>query len=282
MVKLEGGRFLMGTDDGVGYPQDGEGPVRTVELSAFWIDPHAVTNAQFAAFVKDTDYVTDGERLGSGFVFAAFIHDERARRGAQAPAAAPWWLLVPGASWRAPEGPGSGIGSRQNHPVVQVSWSDALAYCEWAGKRLPTEAEWEFAARGGLEQRRYPWGDDLKPNNHYRCNIWQGTFPTVNTLEDGYAGTAPVSSYRPNGFGLHNVVGNVWEWCQDWFSADFHATARHTVDPLGPPSGEQRVIRGGSFLCHDSYCNRYRVAARSSNTPDSATQNMGFRCAADA
>lgn len=279
MVRLDGDRFLMGAEDGVGYPQDGEGPVRAVELSPFLMDPCAVTNAQFAAFVKDTGYVTDAERLGSGFVFTGFVKDERIRQRAQAVAAAPWWLLVGGASWKAPAGPGSGIGSRQNHPVVQVSWFDAQAYCEWAGKRLPTEAEWEFAARGGLEQRRYPWGDDLTPNNHYRCNIWQGTFPMVNTLEDGHAGTAPVGAYRPNGFGLYNVVGNVWEWCQDWFSADFHATAQQAADPTGPPSGEQRVIRGGSYLCHDSYCNRYRVAARSSNAPDSATQNMGFRCA---
>ncbi len=164
---------------------------------------------------------------------------------------------------------------------MHVSWNDAAAYCAWAGLRLPTEAEWEYAARGGLEQKRLPWGDELTPGGVWRSNIWQGTFPSLNTAEDGYVGTAPVDAFPPNGHGLHNISGNVWEWCADWFHTTFH---RHgpTDDPTGPPAGEAKVIRGGSYLCHDSYCNRYRVAARSSNTPDSSTGNMGFRCARDA
>lgn len=171
-----------------------------------------------------------------------------------------------GAWWRCPEGPGSDLDGRWDHPVVQVSWHDAAAYCKWAGKRLPSEVEWEYAARGGLDQARYPWGDELTPGGEHRCNIWQGQFPVRNTAEDGHVGTAPVEAFAPNGFGLHNVSGNVWEWCADRFTG----------------ASENRAMRGGSYLCHDSYCNRYRVAARTSNTPDSASGNLGFRCAADA
>jgi formylglycine-generating enzyme required for sulfatase activity len=277
MIKLSGGPFLMGTQDEEGFPADGEGPIRRVELSPFRIDPTAVTNAQFAAFVKATGYVTDAERYGFSFVFEGFLSEEN-RRGSQAVPAVPWWRAVTGASWRRPEGPGSSVTSRQNHPVVHVSWNDATAYCEWSNTRLPTEAEWEYAARGGLEQQRYPWGDELTPGGRHRCNIWQGEFPVRNTGEDGYLGTAPVKSYRPNGYGLYNVAGNVWEWCADWFSPDFHRTGPHT-DPTGPSDGTARVMRGGSHMCHASYCNRYRVAARSSNTPESSAGNIGFRVA---
>jgi formylglycine-generating enzyme required for sulfatase activity len=192
---------------------------------------------------------------------------------------APWWREVEGACWYQPEGPGSSIDTRADHPVVHVSWHDAMAYCRWAGARLPTDAEWECAARGGLHQNRFAWGDDLTPNGQHRCNIWQGRFPMLNSTDDGHYGTAPVDAFEPNGYGLFNVCGNVWEWCADWF--DNHFSGADLNNPRGPVQGHRRVIRGGSFLCHESYCNRYRVAARSSNTPDATTSHTGFRCAAD-
>lgn len=278
-VRLPGGEFLMGTDDAEGFAEDGEGPVRPVVLKPFLLDAHAVSNRRFARFVADTGHVTDAERFGWSFVFAGLL-PAALRRGAARPEQAPWWCGVPGATWRDPLGPGSGLGGLADHPVTHVSWADAAAYCRWAGGRLPTEAEWEYAARGGLEQRRYPWGDELTPGGEHRCNIWQGRFPTKNTAADGYAGTAPVDAFAPNGFGLHNMAGNVWEWCADWWTTG-HPAGRRS-NPAGPPGGTNRVMRGGSYLCHHSYCNRYRVAARTSNTPDSTTGNLGFRCARDA
>ena len=280
MVHIPGGVFLMGADDDAGFADDGEGPVRQVEVSPFLMDETAVTNAQFGRFVRQTRYRTEAERFGWSFVFHSFVPRKVARTVTQAVSEAPWWWRVDGACWRRPEGPGSGIGRRMDHPVVHVSWNDAQAYCRWAGKRLPTEAEWEMAARGGLTGKRYAWGDDLTPDGRHMCNIWQGEFPERNTTEDGYAGTAPAKSFDPNGFGLYNVAGNVWEWQRDRFSPTFHRNGPR-VDPVGPPSGGSRVIRGGSYLCHESYCNRYRVAARSANTPDSSTGNMGFRCVVD-
>jgi sulfatase modifying factor 1 len=279
MVLLTGGMFRMGTDDPEGFRDDGEGPIREVTLAPFWIDPCAVTNEAFARFVERTGYVTEAERFGWSFVFAGFL-PAALRRGAARPEQTPWWCGAEGAYWKAPEGPGSGVHDRADHPVVHVSWNDALEYCRWAGARLPTEAEWEYAARGGLDQRRYPWGDELTPGGEHRCNIWQGHFPTKNTAEDGYRGTAPVDAYKPNGFGLHNMSGNVWEWCADWWGTDHGSRPR--TDPKGPGRGTSRVMRGGSYLCHRSYCNRYRVAARTSNTPDSSTGNLGFRTVRDA
>jgi sulfatase modifying factor 1 len=279
MVLLPGAEFLMGTQDGVGYPQDGEGPVREITLRSFWIDATAASNQRFAAFVAATGYVTEAEQYGWSFVFGGLLPDAFPETGGVA--AAPWWRQVEGAGWRHPEGPQSGIDSRGQHPVVHVTWSDAMAYCAWASVRLPTEAEWEYAARGGLEQKLYPWGDELTPNGEHRCNIWQGEFPRQNTLDDGYYGTAPVDAFEPNGFGLYNMCGNAWEWCADWFSPRFHINGPRE-NPTGPPDGTHRVIRGGSYLCHESYCYRYRVAARSANTPDSSTGNTGFRCARDA
>ncbi|MEO6829155.1 MAG: SUMF1/EgtB/PvdO family nonheme iron enzyme, partial [Acidobacteriaceae bacterium] len=173
---------------------------------------------------------------------------------------------------------GANLLGREDHPVVHVSWNDAVAFTQWSGQRLPTEAEWEYAARGGLEQKIYPWGDKLRPNGEHRCNIWQGEFPKHDTGDDGYAGTCPVDAFPPNGYGIYSITGNAWEWCADWFSADFHRDTDRN-NPTGPSTGTDRVIKGGSFLCHKSYCNRYRVAARSRNTPDSSTSNMGFRCA---
>ncbi|QRP47785.1 formylglycine-generating enzyme family protein [Amycolatopsis sp. FDAARGOS 1241] len=262
LLVLPGGAFRMGTDDADGFPDDREGPVREVTVEPFAIDAFAVTNARFAEFVDATGYRTDAEKFGWTYVFAKFV-PSALRKGAPRPQQTPWWIGVSGAYWRAPEGPGSDVSLRQDHPVVHVSWTDALAYCAWAGRRLPSEAEWEYAARGGLDQARFPWGDELTPGGEHRCNIWQGRFPVHNTEEDGHVGTAPVDAFQPNGFGLYNVSGNVWEWCADWFGTG------------------NRSMRGGSYLCHESYCNRYRVAARTGNTPDSSSGNTGFRTAAD-
>lgn len=284
MARISSGSFRMGSEDPDTFPQDGEGPVRDVYVSEFYIDTKAVTNAAFARFVRSTGYVTDAERFGWSFVFHRSVRGRAANHViAGTVPQAPWWLAVEGACWRAPEGSGSSIAQKQNHPVAHVSWRDASAYAEWAGKRLPTEAEWEKAARGGLVGARFPWGDEFTPRGQHRCNTWQGEFPYRDTGEDGYVGTAPVGAYRPNAFGLYNTSGNVWEWCSDWFSADWHVEERDEtrVDPRGPASGIGKVLRGGSYLCHASYCNRYRVAARTINTTDSTTGNMGIRCAAD-
>lgn len=278
MIKLSGGSFLMGTEDQEGFPADGEGPVVKVALSDFYIAPTAVTNSEFKQFIEATHYQTEAERFGWSFVFYGLLSKKTIAAHPQVAVQTPWWAAIEGACWNHPEGPDSDISNRMDHPVVQVSWNDAVAYCQWAGKRLPTEAEWEFAARGGLVQNKFPWGNELTPDGEHRCNIWQGTFPQYNSLEDGYLGTAPAKSYRPNGYGLYNTSGNVWEWCGDWFSPDFR-TKDTRNDPKGPKEGMTKVIRGGSFLCHHSYCNRYRVAARSSNTPDSGSSNTGFRCA---
>lgn len=279
-VLIPGGTFTMGDHFDEGYPADGEVPVHAVELAPFHIDATAVTNNAFAKFVKATGYLTESERYGSSAVFHLAVAADRADVLNRLDST-PWWLTVRGADWKHPEGPLSGVGDRQNHPVTHVSWNDAQAYASWAGKRLPTEAEWERAARGGLVGSRYAWGDELTPRGQWRCNIWQGEFPHVNTEEDGYLTTAPVKTYRPNGFGLHNMAGNVWEWCSDHFDPAYYQRSP-LQNPTGPDEGSSRVMRGGSFLCHDSYCNRYRVAARSSNTPDSASANLGFRCANDA
>ncbi|MBD3276145.1 MAG: SUMF1/EgtB/PvdO family nonheme iron enzyme [Candidatus Marinimicrobia bacterium] len=281
MVELEGGSFLMGTDDDEGFPEDGEGPVREVTINPFYMDSTHVTNADFGKFINATGYITEAEQFGWSFVFFQFLNPETVQQVAQVAPEAPWWVPVEGAFWRQPEGPGTSIINRMQHPVIHISWNDAVAYADWAGKRLPTEAEWEFAARGGLEQSKFPWGDELVPNGKHRCNIWQGSFPDTNSKEDGFMGTSPVKSFKPNGFGLYDTSGNTWEWCADWFSPDFHVDGPRE-NPKGPPAGQARVMRGGSYLCHDSYCNRYRVAARTANTPDSSTGNIGFRCAADA
>ena len=280
MACIPSGSFLMGTETRNGFPADGEGPVREVYTDAYYIDKTHVTNADFAAFAEETGYKTEAEHFGWSFVFYQFL-PKRKVRAAQRVQEAPWWCAIKGACWKHPEGRGSHVNNRQDHPVVHISWNDACHYAAWAGKRLPTEAEWERAARGGFEQKKYPWGNELTPDGEHRCNIWQGNFPRHNTAGDGYRGTSPVASFPPNGYGLYDVAGNAWEWCSDWFSPDFHVDGPRK-NPAGPPIGEAKVMRGGSYLCHRSYCNRYRVAARSQNTRDSSTGNLGFRCARDA
>ncbi|MFF4759721.1 formylglycine-generating enzyme family protein [Streptomyces sp. NPDC001292] len=282
MVAIPGGTFWMGGNDPDAVPGDGEGPVRQVTLRPFHIDATAVSNSEFADFIKATGYVTEAERFEWSYVFADFVHPDARKHVINGSVlGAPWWRAVRGACWLAPEGPGSSIDDRQGHPVVHISWHDAAAYAAWAGKRLLTEAEWERAARGGLERKRFPWGDELTPQGQHLCNIWQGEFPHRNTAEDGYLSTAPVNAFPPNGYGLHNMTGNVWEWCLDRFSRNWHAadTPQTRIAPTGPPSGSTRVMRGGSHMCHRSYCNRYRVAARTSNAPDSSAGHIGFRCA---
>jgi formylglycine-generating enzyme required for sulfatase activity len=256
MVALAGGTFVMGTDEGHPY----EGPPHRVTVSPFSIDTHEVTVGEFARFVRASGYRTEAERFGWSGVF-----DVQSAR----------WTRSEGASWRHPEGPGRTAAAAE--PVTQVSWADAAAYCRWAGKRLPTEAEWEFAARGGRDTV-YAWGDHLRPGGRPAANWWQGAFPAHNTLEDGYLRRAPVGRFAPNGYGLHDMAGNVWEWTQDWFSEKGYA-AGPRVDPRGPAGGAEKVIRGGSWMCSENYCTGYRVAARSRSSPDSGLNNLGFRCA---
>jgi len=264
MVQLVGGSFLMGADGPETWPSDREGPVRKVKVEPFWIDQTTVTNDQFAAFIEATGYVTEAGQYGWSFVFHNQIPKQHRKHVQLVDVeGTAWWARLDKADWKKPGGPGTNLKRIGDHPVVHVSWNDAAAYASWSGKRLPTETEWEFAARGGLEQKIYPWGDEFMPEGKHRCNIWQGKFPHEDLGDDGYAGTAPAKSFRANGYGLYHCVGNVWEWTADWFA--------------GPGTG--RVIRGGSYLCHDSYCNRYRNSARTKNTPDSSTGHTGFRCA---
>ncbi|MDI3421113.1 formylglycine-generating enzyme family protein [Streptomyces luteolus] len=253
---LSGGTFLMGSDSSP-YPEDREGPAREVTVDGFAIAATAVTNAEFAAFVAATGYVTDAERFGWSFVFGGFLPDDFPPTAAAA--ATPWWRQVFGAAWNHPEGPRTTLADRQDHPVVHVSYDDALAYCRWAGARLPAEAEWEYAARGGLDGKPYPWGEERDPGGAYRMNIFRGSFPHRNTAADGYRSTCPVDAFEPNAHGLFNTTGNVWEWCADRFTPG------------------TRVLKGGSHLCHESYCLRYRTSARMGNTPDSSSGNTGFR-----
>lgn len=293
MAWIPSGQFWMGSDDG---PYD-ERPMHQVEISGFWMDKHEVTNAQFARFVAETGYVTVAERQP----------DARDYPGAKPELLVPgsavfmppgedvdlngppiWWQYVKGANWRHPEGPDSDIAGKDSYPVVQICWEDAVAYAKWAGKRLPTEAEFEFAARGGLDRQRYCWGNELKPSGKFMANVWQGTFPTRNTGEDGFTGAAPVGSFPANGFGLFDMSGNVWEWCADWYDANYYS-ASPRKNPKGPDKGTletesgqpQRVRRGGSFLCAENYCRRYLPSARDKNPPDSSANHTGFRCAKD-
>jgi formylglycine-generating enzyme len=278
LVELPGGSFTMGSTDADAEAADGEGPIHIVDVAPFFLSAHAVSNDDFAAFVAATNWVTDAERYGWSFVFAGQLPDDFP--DTRSVVGATWWQQVFGAEWNHPEGPQSDLEGRGRHPVVHTSWRDAVAYCTWAGGRLPSEAEWEFAARGGHKQRIFPWGDDLEPNGIHMMNVFQGDFPSGNSCADGFAATAPVDAFAPNDYGLYNMTGNVWEWCNDWFAAAYYRNSPR-ANPPGPSLGTNRVMRGGSYLCHASYCRRYRVAARSSNEPDSSTGNLGFRVAAD-
>ncbi|MFW0773060.1 formylglycine-generating enzyme family protein [Paenarthrobacter nitroguajacolicus] len=285
-VGIPAGTFAMGDSFNEGYADDGESPVHEVAVSQFRISATAVTNEEFAEFVDATGYRTESETYGTSAVFHLAVKAD-AYDVLNRVSNVPWWLNVRGADWAHPAGPLSSWADITDHPVTHVSHNDALAYCRWAGRRLPTEAEWEYAARGGLTGQRYPWGNDLHNDAPgqaaHNCNIWQGDFPSRNTIDDGYLTTAPAKSFRPNGYGLYQTSGNAWEWCSDWFLPKYYKTClgQGTVDnPQGPTIGRGRVMRGGSYLCHDSYCNRYRLAARSSNTPESASANLGFRTVA--
>lgn len=272
-IAIPGGKGLLGTQ-AAGIPNDGETPLRSTRIRPFRIGATVVTNAEFDAFVQDTGYVTEAERFGWSFVFWAQVPETI--RETQGVVDVEWWRRVDGANWRDVNGPSTMAAAWQpDHPVVHVSWNDARAYCDWVGGRLPTEAEWEHAARGGLGDVPFPWG--AKPPNdtdHTPCNIWQGAFPKTNTARDGYVTTAPAKAYAPNGYGLYNVVGNVWEWTADAYG--IKSLKKDVRARLAQMKG-YKLSKGGSFLCHASYCYRYRIAARSGTSPDSTTTHHGFR-----
>jgi formylglycine-generating enzyme required for sulfatase activity len=307
MVWIPGGEFTMGADSDLGKPD--EKPAHRVRVDGFWMDETDVTNAQLRQFVGATGYVTTAEKpldaeeilrqsppgtppppkenLAPGSLVFVATSGPVTLVGPDAHRA--WWKWTPGANWRHPEGPSSSIEGRDDHPVVHVSWFDAVAYAKWAGKRLPTEAEWEFAARGGLDNKPYVWGDDKPTDTNIRANIWQGEFPYRNTAQDGFERTSPVKAFPPNGYGLYDMSGNVWQWCADWYQIDLY---RHRagqgviVNPAGPeksfdprqPYSPLRAQKGGSFLCNDAYCTRYRPSARHGCTPDTGMSHIGFRC----
>ncbi len=305
MIWISGGEFHMGSDDVFSWPD--EQPVNRVRVDGFYIDATEVTNAEFQKFVEATGYRTTAERVPTAEeilkqmppgtpappkekLVAGSLVFHLTETSVDTNDYSQWWTWTPGADWRHPEGPGSDLVGRENHPVVQVSWDDAVAFAKWAGKRLPTEAEWEFAARGGLERRIYVWGDEVPDDDKPRANIWQGEFPRENTKADGYVRTSPVKTYPPNGYGLYDMAGNVWEWCSDWYDRDAFRRRdpeKTTVNPQGPgrsydprqPYAQQRSQRGGSFLCNDAYCSRYRPGARHGCPPDTGSSHGGFRCA---
>lgn len=260
MVLIKGGAFQMGSNNGM----PDERPVHSVEVKSFWMDEHEVTVAEFAQFVEATNYRTEAEQFGWSGVFNVETGE---------------WEKTDGADWRHPDG--SRSEALPDEPVTQVSWTDAAAYAKWIGKRLPTEAEWERAARGGLIGKEYSWGDELRPEGRPIANWWQGHFPAKNTGEDGFIKRARVKSFPPNDYGLYDMAGNVWEWTADWYAADYYARSAKR-DPRGAEGGTERVLRGGSWLCSENFCSNYRVAGRSHATPDSGLNNLGFRCARDA
>jgi formylglycine-generating enzyme required for sulfatase activity len=303
MVLVPGGAFNMGAKGKQSSPD--EYPVHTVTVPAFYIDVTEVTNAQFGAFVQATGYSTTAEKKpdwnelkktlppgtpkpADSLLVAASLVFLQTAQAVDLGDYSQWWRWIKGASWQHPQGPASDIKGKENYPVVQVSWDDAMAYCRWAGKRLPTEAEWEFAARGGLTDPVYPWGNEAVNEGKPKLNSWDGQFPHSNTMKDGFLRTAPVKSFAPNGYGLYDMSGNVWEWCSDWYDAAYYTTlaGKTTHDPQGPsqsddpdePTVPKRALRGGSFLCNDSYCSGYRVARRMKTSPDTGLEHTGFRC----
>jgi formylglycine-generating enzyme required for sulfatase activity len=298
MIWIPAGEFSMGTEE-PGFPDTR--PIHRVAVKGVWMDRTEVTNAHFEKFVKATGYITVAERkprpedypgappenlVAGSVVFsppdrAVSLNDHLQ-----------WWSFIPGANWRHPTGPNSDLKGKENHPVVHIAYDDAVAYAKWAGGRLPTEAEFEWAARGGLDRKKYTWGDEFKPDGKFRANSFQGNFPNKNTGEDGFLASAPVGSFEPNGFGLVDMAGNVWEWCSDWYRFDYYQTfvGKGVVrDPTGPkdssdpsePGVPKRVTKGGSFLCTDQYCSRYMPGGRGKEAPDTGTNHLGFRIVKD-
>lgn len=307
MVWIEGGTYMMGGDNH--QASEDEFPKHKVTVNGFWMDIKEVTNAQFAEFVKATGYITTAERKpdwnelkkqlppntpkpDESQLVAASLVFMPAKGPVNLNDYSQWWNWMPGASWKHPRGVNSTIKGKENYPVVHISWYDAQAYCKWAGKRLPTEAEWEYAARGGLKNQIYPWGNENVDEGRPKTNSWQGSFPDKNTLRDKFYNAAPVGSFAANGYGLYDMAGNVWEWCSDLYHHQYYGsinTSSGISNPEGPSKGfdpqeplaQKRVIRGGSFLCNDSYCSGYRVARRMKSTEDSSMEHLGFRCVRD-
>lgn len=277
MVRVPGGFFDFGARRAT-YPADLDAPRMRVRVDPFLVSATAVSNREFRRFIDSTGYVTVAEREGWSFVFHLLLAEPAA--WPQSPPGLPWWRKVDGACWHCPEGPGSTITGREDHPVVHIAWYDAIAYCHWSGLRLLSEVEWERAARGGLARMKFPWGNALRPGGTFAMNTWQGDFPHANSAEDGFIGTAPVDAFAPNGYGLYNTTGNVWEWVRDAFGPRDGVQHRTAPDADEIATATPRVQRGGSYLCHVSYCDRYHVHSRTRNDPDSSTGNAGFRVGA--
>jgi formylglycine-generating enzyme len=306
MLKIPGGEYMMGASDDEGRPD--EYPQHKIKVNPFWMDATEVTNAQFRKFVEATGYITTAEKkpdweeikkqlpagtpkpdesqlVASSLVFSPPDHPIPLNDATQ------WWSWTAGADWKHPKGPGNNINGKDNYPVVHISWDDAMAYCKWSGKRLPTEAEWEWAARGGLNDNKYPWGNEDVESGKAKANTWQGNFPDKNNNWDKFNNAAPVRSFAPNGFGLYDMAGNVWEWCSDWYRSDYYNQLKNplTSNPKGPatsydpmePTVPKKVVRGGSFLCNASYCKGYRVSSRMKTSPDTGLEHTGFRCVKD-
>ena len=307
MKYIPGGEFMMGGDNDQSSPD--EYPKHNVQIKAFWIDETEVTNAQFQKFIEATGYITTAEqkpdweelkksippgtpRPPDSVLVAASLVFKKSNEPVDLHDFNHWWSWVPGANWKHPQGPLSSIKEKENYPVVQVSWYDAMAYCKWAGKRLATEAEWEFAARGGLINTIYPWGNEHVNAGKPKANSWEGKFPYYNEMKDGYLAAAPVKSFAANVYGLFDIAGNVWEWCSDWYDARYYLSLGKStaINPQGPSGSNdpedmytpKRSLRGGSFLCNDSYCSGYRVARRMKSSPDTGLEHTGFRCVKDA